>query len=131
KAVKDPDLLRVIAANPRRYRGRARVGTMRELLRVTEMVQRRLGDVRIPFLAVHGTDDGLATPEGTKMLYEKASSEDKDMVLYEGMYHSLIQGEPEENSGRVLGDMKRWIDERARRYGGGAAPVVPSVGETE
>lgn len=127
KAIKDPDRLRIIAANPRRYRGRPRVGTMRELLRVTEIVQRRLVEVKVPFLVVHGTDDGVTSPEGTRMLYERAVSEDKEMVIYEGMYHSLIQGEPEENSGRVLGDMRRWIEERARRYGGGVAGVVPTV----
>ena len=33
------------------------------------------------------------------------------------MHHSLIQGEPDENSDRVLADMRRWIDERVRRYG--------------
>ncbi|KAG0503176.1 hypothetical protein HPP92_003248 [Vanilla planifolia] len=118
KAIKDPDLLRVIASNPRRYRGRPRVGTMRELARVTELVQKRFGEVKAPFLTVHGTDDGLATPEGSKMLYERAASEDKELILYEGMYHSLIQGEPEENSSRVLADMRKWIDERVRRIGG-------------
>ncbi|KAG0503178.1 hypothetical protein HPP92_003250 [Vanilla planifolia] len=66
KAIKDPDLLRVIASNPRRYRGRPRVGTMRELARVTELVQKRFGEVKAPFLTVHGTDDGLATPEGRR-----------------------------------------------------------------
>lgn len=128
RAIKDPDRLRVIAANPRRYRGKPRVGTMRELLRVTEIVQGRLAEVRVPFLVMHGTDDGVTSPEGTRMLYERAVSEDKEMVIYEGMYHSLIQGEPEENSGRVLGDMRRWIEERVRRYGGGGDGVVPVVG---
>lgn len=120
KAIKDPDRLRVIASNPRRYTGKPRVGTMRELMRVTEIVRQRLGEVRVPFLVVHGTSDGVTAPEGSKMLYEKSESEDKEIVLYEGMYHSLIQGEPEENSSRVLGDMRRWIDERTWRYGGGA-----------
>lgn len=121
RAIKDPERLRVIAANPMRYRGRPRVGTMRELLRVTEIVQKRLVEVKVPFLVVHGTEDGVTSPEGTRMLYERAASEDKEMVLYEGMYHSLIQGEPEENSARVLGDMRRWIEERVRRCGGGVA----------
>ncbi|KAK8955503.1 hypothetical protein KSP40_PGU013853 [Platanthera guangdongensis] len=133
KAIKDPDRLRVIAANPRRYTGKPRVGTMRELMRVTEIVHRRLGEVKVPFLVVHGTSDGVTSPEGSRMLYEKSESEDKELVLYEGMYHSLIQGEPEENSSRVLGDMRRWIEERTRRYGGGAVAaggIVPS-GEGE
>lgn len=121
KAIKDPDKLRLIASNPLGYRGAPRVGTMRELVRVTELLRESLGEVAAPFLAVHGTDDGVTSPEGSRMLYERASSEDKELILYEGMYHSLIQGEPDENRDRVLADMRRWIDERVRRYGPAAA----------
>ncbi|XP_078432324.1 lysophospholipase 2 [Wolffia australiana] len=116
KAIKDKNKLKIIAANPRRYTGKPRVGTMRELLRVCECIQRRFSDVEIPFLTVHGTDDGVTSPESSSLLYERASSKDKKLILYEGMYHSLIQGEPDENSSRVLADMRAWIDERVAKY---------------
>lgn len=119
KAIKDPDKLRVIASNPRRYTGKPRVGTMRELLRLCEYFKENFSKVTVPFLTAHGTDDGVTSPEGSKMLYEMASSEDKTLKLYEGMYHSLIQGEPDENSQRVLADMREWIDERVKHYGNG------------
>ncbi|XP_010254283.1 PREDICTED: caffeoylshikimate esterase [Nelumbo nucifera] len=117
KAIKDPEKLKIIAANPRRYRGNPRVGTMRELVRVTEYIQNNFSKVTIPFLTVHGTADGAASYEGSKLLYENASSVDKTLKLYDGMYHSLIQGEPDENSERVLGDMREWIDARVEKYG--------------
>ncbi|XP_043701554.1 caffeoylshikimate esterase-like [Telopea speciosissima] len=117
KAIKDPEKLKIIVSNPRRYTGKPRVGTMRELVRVSEYIQSNFSKVTIPFLTVHGTADGVTAPESSKMLYEKASSEDKTLKLYEGMYHSLIQGEPEENSQIVLADMREWIDERVRRNG--------------
>uniref|UniRef100_A0A0D9VDK2 Serine aminopeptidase S33 domain-containing protein n=1 Tax=Leersia perrieri TaxID=77586 RepID=A0A0D9VDK2_9ORYZ len=120
KSIRDPEKLRVIAANPRRYAGPPRVGTMRELARVTAAIRERLGEVTAPFLAVHGTDDGVASPEGSRLLYERAASEDKSLILYDGMYHSLVQGESDENRDRVLADMRAWIDERVRRYGGRA-----------
>ncbi|GKD41574.1 caffeoylshikimate esterase-like protein [Tanacetum coccineum] len=61
--------------------------------------------------------DGVTCPTGSQMLYEKASSEDKSLKLYDGMYHSLIQGEPDEAANLVLADMKAWIDERVEKYG--------------
>ncbi|XP_042401799.1 caffeoylshikimate esterase-like [Zingiber officinale] len=128
KAIKDRDRLRVIASNPRRYTGRPRVGTMRELARLCEYFKTQFPDVTAPFLTVHGTDDGVASPEGSKMFYEKTASADKKLILYEGMYHSLIQGEPEENSSRVLADMRTWIDERVERY---AAAVNGNSGDEE
>lgn len=117
KAIKDREKLKIIASNPLRYTGKPRVGTMREISRQTEYVQNNFEKVTVPFFVAHGTSDGLAEYSGSEMLYEKASSEDKTLKLYEGMYHSLIQGEPDENVSIVLGDMRAWIDERAEIYG--------------
>ncbi|WOG99249.1 hypothetical protein DCAR_0518597 [Daucus carota subsp. sativus] len=117
KAIKDMDKLKIIAGNPRRYSGKPRVGTMREVVRVTNYIQENFHKVTAPFLTCHGTSDGVTCYTGSEMLYEKASSSDKTLKLYEGMYHSLIQGEPDENANLVLGDMRAWIDERVQRYG--------------
>ncbi|KAG4942508.1 hypothetical protein JHK82_046702 [Glycine max] len=73
--------------------------------------------VTAPFFTAHGTSDGVTCPSSSRLLYEKGSSEDKSLKLYDGMYHSLIQGEPDESANLVLGDMREWIDERVRRYG--------------
>ncbi|KAK2358718.1 caffeoylshikimate esterase [Trifolium repens] len=117
KAIRDPNKLKIIASNPRRYTGPPRVGTMRELLRVTQYVQDNFSNVTVPFLTAHGTADGVTCPSSSKLLFEKASSKDKTLKLYDGMYHSLIQGEPDESANLVLGDMREWIDERVRKYG--------------
>ncbi|XP_026385822.1 caffeoylshikimate esterase-like [Papaver somniferum] len=116
KAIKDPEKLKIIASNPRRYTGPPRVGTMREISRMCDYIQNNFSKVTAPFLTVHGTSDGVTCPSSSRLLYEKASSEDKSLKIYEGMYHSLIQGEPDENSQRVLDDMREWIDERVKRY---------------
>ncbi|EAZ22175.1 hypothetical protein OsJ_05837 [Oryza sativa Japonica Group] len=115
RSIRDPAKLRVIASNPRLYRGSPRVGTMRELARVTALLRESFGEVAAPFLVVHGTDDGVTSPEGSRMLYERPASEDKSLILYDGMYQSVIQGESDENRDRVLADMRAWIDERVRR----------------
>ncbi|KAK3026100.1 hypothetical protein RJ639_040772 [Escallonia herrerae] len=117
KAIRDPEKLKIIGGNPRRYTGPPRVGTMREVARVTEYIQNNFNKVTVPFLTAHGTADGVTCPTGSQMLYEKAASTDKTLKMYEGMYHSLIQGEPDENAKIVLGDMGAWIDERVERYG--------------
>lgn len=117
KAIKDPEKLKIIASNPRRYTGKPRVGTMREIERQCEYAQSNFEKVTVPFLTLHGTLDGLACLSGSEMLYEKASSDDKTFKLYQGMYHSLVQGEPDESANLVLADMRAWIDERVEKYG--------------
>ena len=71
----------------------------------------------LSFLTIHGTSNGVTCPTSSKLLYKKATSEDKSLKLYDGMYHSLIQGEPYKNVNLVLKDMREWIDERVKRYG--------------
>lgn len=116
--IKNLDKMKIMIQNPRRYTGRPRVGTKREVARVCDYIQNNFHKVTAPFLTVHGTDDEITCPTGSsKMLYEKAASLDKSLKLYEGMYHSLIQGEPDENVDIVLGDMRTWIDERVKIYG--------------
>ncbi|XP_076893809.1 caffeoylshikimate esterase-like [Bidens hawaiensis] len=116
-AIRDPEKFKIIAMNPKRYSGRHRVGTMREVARVTNFIQNNFHKVKVSFLALHGLSDEVTCPSGSRMLYEKASSEDKTLKLYEGMYHSLIQGEPDEAVNLVLADMRKWIDEKAIQYG--------------
>jgi alpha-beta hydrolase superfamily lysophospholipase len=43
------------------------------------------------------------------MLYDKASSEDKAVRIYEGLYHEVFN-EPER--ARVLRDVEEWLEAR-------------------
>ncbi|PWA67753.1 hypothetical protein CTI12_AA315120 [Artemisia annua] len=118
-AVRDVEKLKILAVNPNRYAGKPRVGTMREVARVTNYVQNNFEKVTVPFFTAHGTGDGLASHSGSEMLYEKAvtAKEDKRLKLYEGYYHSMINGERDEDANLVLADMKAWIDEQVQKYG--------------
>nr|XP_043623191.1 caffeoylshikimate esterase-like [Erigeron canadensis] len=119
RLVRDAEKERIRALNPKMYVGKPRVGTMREVVRVTSYLQQNFDKVKIPFFVAHGTSDMLACPSGPEMLYKKAATpkEDKMLKLYEGMHHSLINGEPDENTKLVLADMKTWIDEKSQKFG--------------
>ncbi|GJN32754.1 hypothetical protein PR202_gb21277 [Eleusine coracana subsp. coracana] len=104
---------RVVAArNPVRYGGRPRLGTVVELLRATDELGARLGEITVPFLVVHGSADEVTDPDVSRALYEAAVSKDKTIKIYDGMLHSLLFGEPEENIQRVRGDILAWLNER-------------------
>lgn len=85
---------------------------MLELLRVTELVSGRLADVGIPFVVMHGDADVVTDPGVSRELYEVAKSEDKSIKIYEGMMHSLLFGETDENVATVRGDILKWLEER-------------------
>ena len=54
----------------------------------------------------------VTDPELSKRLYDESSSEDKTIKLYEGMWHTLTTGEPDDNIEKVFKDIVEWIDER-------------------
>ncbi|XP_042483317.1 caffeoylshikimate esterase [Macadamia integrifolia] len=112
KSVKVAEKKIIAGKNPLRYRGKPRLGTVVELLRVTDYLHSRLGDVSLPFIVLHGSADVVTDPDVSRSLYEAAKSEDKTIKIYEGMMHSLLFGETDENIEIVRGDMLSWLNHR-------------------
>ncbi|KAL3697645.1 hypothetical protein R1sor_011721 [Riccia sorocarpa] len=76
-------------ANPKRYTGRPRVGTAVELLRIVRVMEQRLEDVTVPFIALHGELDTVVDPAGSEALFEKARSTDKKLKVYQASSATL------------------------------------------
>lgn len=69
--------------------------------------------VTIPFFVLHGEADTVTDPEVSRALYESASSVDKTIKLYAGMWHGLTSGEPDSNIEAVFADIIAWLDRRS------------------
>jgi len=52
-----------------------------------EWMEERLGQVRTPFLILHGDADKITDPDASKSLLERALTPDKELKLYPGAYH--------------------------------------------
>ncbi|WVY95343.1 hypothetical protein V8G54_034431 [Vigna mungo] len=63
KSVKVPRKKLMANMNPLRYRGKPKLGTVVELLRVTDFLNQRLSDVKFPFFVLHGSTERI-TGEG-------------------------------------------------------------------
>lgn len=70
--------------------------------------------VTLPFFVLHGEADMVTDPEVSRALYEGASSKDKTIKLYPGMWHALTSGEPDHNIEIVFSDILSWLDKRRR-----------------
>ncbi|KAK4782648.1 hypothetical protein SAY86_007022 [Trapa natans] len=117
KSIKVKEKVAVAEMNPMRYRGKPRPGTVLELLRVTEQLSLKLSDVSIPFIVLHGNADVVTDPVVSRTLYERARSEDKTIKIYEGMMHSLLFGETDENIEIVRNDILSWLEYRCTAGG--------------
>ncbi|XP_031115404.1 caffeoylshikimate esterase-like isoform X2 [Ipomoea triloba] len=111
-AFRDPAIRKEVRSNPLCYKGRPRLQTGYQLLSVSLDLERRLDEVTLPFIVTHGEEDIVTDPSVSKLLHEKASSTDKTLKLYPGMWHSLTYGELPENIDAVFSDIIGWLDQR-------------------
>ncbi|CAN6471222.1 unnamed protein product [Victoria cruziana] len=109
-AIKEPKRREEVRSNRFCYKGRPRLKTGHELLKVSLQIEKSLHEVSLPFLIVHGQEDQVTDPSVSKLLYESASSRDKTLRLYPGMWHALTSGEPPENLELVFSDIINWLD---------------------
>ncbi|KAG1342696.1 Lysophospholipase [Cocos nucifera] len=106
---RDPEALRLKYSDPLVFTGSIRIRTGYEILRLSTYLQQNLNRVNIPFLVLHGTTDTVTDPEGSRRLYEEASSTDKSIKLYKGLLHDLLI-EPERDE--VMEDIIGWLSSR-------------------
>lgn len=107
---RSPEVLKAYESDPMVYREGTRARTGAELLKCIKQTRSILNQLAIPLLAMHGSEDRTTMPEGTKKLYQDAVSSDKQLKIYEGLFHELVN-EPERD--QVIQDICTWISERS------------------
>lgn len=106
---RDTQVVQDYLDDPLVFNGKTPVRLMTEMLKGMLRINEEVEKITVPFIAVQGSEDKLANPEGAKMLYERAGSKDKTLKIYDGLYHEVFN-EPERD--QVLGDVEAWLDER-------------------
>jgi len=92
--------------DPLVYRGKVRARLGAELIKTWKKLPSLMPDIKLPILIMHGTADRLSDPEGSRLLYERVSSTDKTLKLYEGFYHEIMN---EPGREQVFEDMETWL----------------------
>lgn len=107
---RDPEVVRQYDNDPLNYRGWARAGFGLAFVRAAEEIGRRMNEIKLPLLVLQGGQDRIINRDGGAALHREARSKDKRYVVYEELYHEVLN-EPEKE--KVLGDVAAWLDERA------------------
>ncbi|CAA2987862.1 Hypothetical predicted protein [Olea europaea subsp. europaea] len=127
-AFKDPIKREEIRCNKLIYQEKPRLKTALEMLRTSMNLEDSLQEVTLPFFVLHGEADTVTDPEVSRALYERASSTDKTIKLYPGMWHGLTSGEPDNNIEIVFSDIVSWLDKRSCED---VKPIHQSIPVTE
>ena len=83
--------------------------TMQQLLLAGEYLKKEMASIQLPVLILHGTADKATEPAGSEYFMAHASSADKQLKLYEGHYHDLLN---DKYSGTIIRDILQWLNKR-------------------
>jgi acylglycerol lipase len=104
---RDPQVVRDYDSDPLNYRGKVPARTIHELAQEIARFPEAIPKITVPLLVQVGTADRLVPPSAADLVYERASSQDKTIKRYDGLYHEILN-EPERE--QVVSDMLGWLD---------------------
>jgi alpha-beta hydrolase superfamily lysophospholipase len=106
---RDPLHIRAMNEDPLIHNEKQPFQTMAALVRADERLRQNFFRISLPVLIVHGAADRAAKASGSEAFYEKASSADKTLQIYDGRYHDMLNDIGKEE---VLSAIKAWIGDR-------------------
>ena len=106
----DKAVVETYVNDPMVFHGKMPARLSAEMLRAMIRVTAEAGKITLPLFILQGSGDHIVDPSGAQMLYEKASSADKTLKIYEGLYHE-VHNEPEREV--MFSDLEKWLNVRA------------------
>jgi acylglycerol lipase len=106
---RDPEVVRAYVEDPLVFGDRVGPDLNAYALELAIVTNTEAGRITLPTLILQGSGDLIADPEGTRDLFEALGAEDKTLLMFEGLYHEVLN-EPEKD--RVLDDLGAWLDDR-------------------
>jgi acylglycerol lipase len=107
---RDPRVGEAYDRDPLNYRGPFRRETLKALTGGARAVRARFAELRLPLLVLHGGDDQIVLPAASEDLFAGASSTDKELGIYPGLRHEILN-EPE--GPEITDRIARWVRVRA------------------
>jgi acylglycerol lipase len=104
---RDPEVVRDYDTDPLNYHGKLPARTVAELSSEVGRFPTTIPSLKLPLLVLVGTGDKLVPPEASDFVYATASSPDKSIKRYPGLYHEILN-EPER--AQVAADIADWLD---------------------
>jgi acylglycerol lipase len=109
---RDPSVVQAYVDDPLVFADRVSAEANAAALEAAIEVNQAGDRLALPVLMVHGSDDAIADIEGATDLFASIASEDKELIVYDGLYHEVMN-EPEQD--RVLDDVVAWLDRHTSR----------------
>lgn len=109
---RDPEVVDRYRKDSLVYSGKVTARLAEQLFSEMKRIEDNATAFELPILILHGSSDGLTSPQGSKMLHENISSRDKKLIVYDGLYHEIFN-EPEQKD--VMTDVADWLAPRLNK----------------
>lgn len=73
-------------------------------------IEKNYSEFKLPVIYLHGTSDKIVDPSASTRMFNKIKSEDKELKLYEGQLHEILN---DYNKDDVIKDIVNWLDKRS------------------
>jgi len=104
---RDPVVVKAYISDPLVHTGKTTARLSAEMVKAMQYVSGQATRITLPIMIVQGSADKLVDPSGAQMLYDAISSADKEIRIYDGLYHEVFN-EPEHD--KVLRDVEIWLE---------------------
>ena len=106
---RDAQVVDQYVRDPLVFHGKVPARLAAEMLKAKHALKSLRGQLRMPLLVMQGMQDRLVEPSGAAWLVQGASSADKTLRTYDGLYHEIFN-EPEKE--QVIDDLLAWLRQR-------------------
>jgi len=107
---RDPKVVEAMNADPLIAHETQPTRTLAAIVRADERLRQAFGKITLPLLILHGSEDRAAKPAGSRYFHDHAGSADRELKIYEGVYHDPLNDIGRET---VLRDIADWLSKRA------------------
>ncbi len=106
---RDQAVVDAYCADPLVFHGKMSARMVAEMFAGMGRIQAEAGKITLPILLMHGGEDAMTSPSGSRFLFDTVASVDKELKIYPGLYHEIFN-EPEQQD--VFADLLSWCEKR-------------------
>jgi acylglycerol lipase len=103
---RDPAVVKAYEDDPLVFHGKTPARLSAEMLKAMMRITAEAGRITLPVFILQGSADKLVDPGDAQLLYDKVSSNDKTLRMYDGLYHE-VHNEPEREM--MFKDLEAWL----------------------
>ena len=106
---RDPAVVETYMNDPLVNKGKLSAKLLVEMFGTMADTKQHADAIKLPIRIMHGSADVMTAAAGSEWLYQHVASADKELKIYEGLYHEIFN-EPEQLE--IYQEMVAWLDAR-------------------